>query len=798
MSEARVTERGLTAAEVAERVRLGRTNAVATAESRSLGHIVRANVLTPFNALLGSLLVVILLVAPIQDALFGGVIVANTLIGVVQEWRAKRTLDRLAVLGETRPRVRRDGSEHAVPDVEVVLDDVVLLGPGDKVPVDGTVLEAVGLEVDESLLTGEADPVGKQLGDAVRSGSFVAAGSGAFRATAVGPDAYAAQLAAQAREFRLVHSQLRTGIDRFIRLITWVLVPTALALLVTQLRHSPGVAAALAGTVAGVVPMVPEGLVLLTSVAFAVGVVRLGRYKVLVQELPAIEVLARVDTVCVDKTGTLTEPELRVLGVEPLDAQAPEAETALAALAAADPAPNPTLAAIAAAYPRPPDWPISEVEPFSSARKWSAAHFTGHGTWLLGGPDVLLPAGHPVLTGVRAHADQGQRVLLLAHGDGPAHDGPAGGVRPVALVLLGQQERPDAADTLDYFARQGVRVVVISGDDPRTVGAVARRVGVAGADDPRDARTLPEDADGLATVLDQASVYGRVSPQQKRAMVTALQAHGHVVAMTGDGVNDVLALKDADIGIAMGSGSGAAKAVAQLVLLEGRFATLPYVVAEGRRVIGNVERVASLFLTKTVYATLLAVAVAVARVPFPFLPRHLTLVGSLTIGIPAFFLALAPTLRRAPPGRFVPRVLRFSGPAGLACAAATYASYGLTRAAGAALPEARTTAVITLTLVALAVLVVIARPWTWWRLGLVAAMAAGFALVLAVPFGRDFFALSPSFAPPALLGYATALAVLPLLPLGWWLTGWRADQAVGRAVGPAADPAAGQVEVRSG
>ncbi|MFJ9664347.1 HAD-IC family P-type ATPase [Streptomyces sp. NPDC101219] len=742
---------GLTSAEVAERVARGQVNDVPVRSSRSMAEIVRANVFTRFNAIIGVLWVIMLIVAPIQDSLFGFVILANTGIGIIQEWRAKKTLDSLALIGEVRPTVRRDGTAVEVSTSQIVLGDLIEIGPGDKVVVDGTCAEADGLEIDESLLTGEADPVVKQPGDPVLSGSFVVAGGGAFQATKVGREAYAAQLAEEASRFTLVHSELRSGISTILKYVTWMMVPTAIGLIISQLvvKHNE-LRNSIARTVGGIVPMVPEGLVLLTSVAFAIGVIRLGRKQCLVQELPAIEGLARVDTVCLDKTGTLTEggmdvTELRVLG----DGDEAYLRKVLGELGSADPRPNASLQAIIDAYPDTTEWRLTDTLPFSSARKYSGAAFEEEPggrpvTWLLGAPDVLLAPGDPALAETVRMNEQGLRVLLLARArDGVDVDAPeaAEGVRPVALVVLEQRLRPDAADTLRYFAEQDVRAKVISGDNAVSVGAVAAKLGLEGST--VDARRLPSDPDGMAGALDEGTVFGRVTPQQKREMVGALQSHGHTVAMTGDGVNDVLALKDADIGVAMGSGSEATRAVAQIVLLNNSFATLPSVVAEGRRVIGNITRVATLFLVKTVYSVLLAILVVCWQVEYPFLPRHLTLLSTLTIGVPAFFLALAPNKERARP-HFVRRVMRYAIPGGALAALATFATYLIARhhySGPDALGAETSAATLTLFLISMWVLAIIARPYTWWRVGLVAAMGAGFLLVLVVPWLQEFFAL---------------------------------------------------------
>jgi cation-transporting ATPase E len=753
---ARFAQTGLSNRQVKDRVAQGRVNDLPEGPSRTVREIVRSNVITRFNLLISALLVVIVLVAPLQDALFAGVMIINTIIGIYQELKAKRTLDRLALLAAPRVRVVRDGKVQEIGVSAVVVQDVLEIAPGDQIVVDGRVLTASNLEVDESLLTGESDAIEKNPGDEVLSGSFVSAGGGRFMATKVGKDAYAVQLAEEAKRFTLVRSELRSGIDFILKLVSWLVGPTAALLVFSQLDASQSLKEALRGAVAGTVAMVPQGLVLVTSVAFAVGVVRLGRRDVLVQELPAIEGLARVDVVCLDKTGTLTQGKLAVDGVQTLSGE--DYAPALGALAQADPNPNATLAAVSAAFPPPDGWRATASVPFSSARKWSGATFTGMGTYVLGAPEVVL-GGADSETSRRAEllALEGTRVILLARtAQSLTGDRLPAGLDPVAFVLLSDQIKPEAPEILAFFAAQDVAIKVISGDHPRTVGKIAEQVGVPNAHQTIDARSLPDDPGALADVMESRSVFGRVTPHQKQAMVDALQSRGHVVAMTGDGVNDVLALKNADIGIAMGSGSGASRAVAQLVLLDSSFATVPQVVAEGRRVIANIERVANLYLTKTVYAFVLALAIGVAGWQFPFLPRHLTLIGTLTIGAPSFFLALAPSARRAVTG-FVRRVIRFSAPAGILAAAATFAAYWLARdQPDVNLDEARTTATLVLVLVGLFVLAVISRPFNPTRRTLILSMGGVLAVVFLVPVSRDFFALD--YPPMIVLTSAVGVA----------------------------------------
>ncbi len=751
---------GLTATEVAERVADGRVNSATDASSRSLGSIVRANVFTLFNLILSIGMVLILVSGDWQDAMFGIVLLANTLIGIVSEYRAKRTLDRLAILHATGAVALRDGESVSVPIGDIVQDDIVLLSTGDQVPADAVVLDAVGLEVDESLLTGESEEIVKKAGDEVLSGSAVVAGTGVVRVARVGPEGYANRLTAAARRYSLVTSELRTGINKVLVAVSWIIVPVTVLLFWSQLHSQGGLTQAIAdGTwrravvfaVAGVVGMIPEGLVLLTSINFALAAAILAKARVLVQELPAVEILARVDVLCVDKTGTITDGTVVLEAIDELGDDA-AVRPALAAFAA-DPQANATVAALHSGLAEVVPAVVDGQVPFSSARKWSAIA-TGSGTWVLGAPEVLLAgrddaAASSALDQVESRASAGLRVLVLAAAPSglPGTDRPLpADLAPAALAVLRERVRPDAEHTLAYFREQGVRVKVISGDNARTVGAIARVVRLDGDAAVRgvDARNLPsgadeESLDALAAALREDSAFGRVSPEQKRSIVKALQRDGHTVAMTGDGVNDALALKDADLGIAMGSAAGATKAVARLVLLDNRFATLPDVVAQGRRVIANMERVSNLFLTKTTYAALLAIVVVVLAWPYPFLPRHLTLVGSLTIGIPAFVLALAPNPRRYVPG-FLTRVLWFAVPAGVVSAAAVLAVYAPLHAAGDE-GQARTAATLVLLVIGLWVVGILARPLNAWRLALVASLAGAAALAFAIPLVREFLAL---------------------------------------------------------
>ncbi|KIS26129.1 ATPase [Arthrobacter sp. SPG23] len=769
---------GLSSADVSERVRGGLANLVSNASSRSIWDIFRANVLTLFNAIVAGSFVLLLALGQWQDALFGFAAVGNAVIGVVQEYRAKKSLDRLAVLNFPHARVLRDGAIQDIPTAEVVLDDVILLFAGDQVPADATVYDAHGLEIDESLLTGESNPVDKAPGTEVLAGSSVVGGQGRAQVIRVGDDSFAGKLTTQAKRFSLVNSEIRTGLNKVLRWITWGLLPVMAIVVNGEMQAQGGWNQALdtgawktaaVGAVASVIAMVPLGLVLMASVAFALGGLRLARDKVLIQELAAVEGLARVDMLCLDKTGTLTEGKIIFDGVH--DAGAAPAEGWQQALGwfGADPDANATARCLAAVYKDDGGLRPASSVPFASSRKWSAVSFnngSAPGAWVLGAPELVLEATTPgharALASAAGLASSGLRALVLAHAGRPMADREAEAAAlpsmlvPAAVLTFREKIRPDAAATLAYFRKQGVDLRILSGDDPRTVAAVARNVGLDAADG-YDARELPEDPELMADVLQNHTVFGRVTPAQKKAMVAALRSRGHVVAMTGDGVNDALALKEADIGIAMGSAAAATKAVSRLVLLDGRFDRLPGVVAEGRRVIANIERVSMLFLAKTAYAIALSVAFGGLLWGFPFLPRQLSATDGLTIGIPAFFLALMPNARLYRPG-FLKRSLTFAVPAGLIITAAVLAVNAYAAVAGVyGQDSVRTGSVMVLALVALWVLVVLSRPLNRWRLLIVASMYAGLFALLTVPVIADFFGIA---SPPDTLRNAALLAAV--------------------------------------
>lgn len=747
-------ERGLSAAEVAERVARGAVNRVKDRTSRSVASIVRENVLTLFNAIIVGASVIVLLFGDLRDGIFGGVMIINAVIGIVSELRAKRTLDSLAIVDAPQASVLRDGTLSVIPARDVVLDDVIELALGDQVSVDGTVLSSAGLEIDESLLTGESRPVKKKEGDQLLAGTSVVAGSGRMVATAVGERVYAQGLSEQARAFTRTVSEIQVSINRVLQVVSVMLLPVVALTFYSQNRIAGGSGGdwreALVLSVASVIGMIPQGLVLLTSMNFAIGSATLARRGVLVQELPAVEVLARVDCLCLDKTGTLTTGGIRVREV---DVVAGDADTVMSALAsAASDRTNATAEAIWAHVGENARSGASErIEwsvPFSSARKWSAWG-TGRESWILGAPEFVIDeavaTNAVLLERVRAIAAQGSRVVALVRADEAVVDDELPARRAVvALVVLEEDLREDAAETLDYFRSQGVHVRVISGDNPTTVGALAAQAGLTAPDGSparlMDARDLPEDltSEAFNDAIERHDVFGRVTPEQKRAMVGALQARDHCVAMTGDGVNDALALKDADLGIAMGNGTQATKAVAQIVLVDSKFSVLPGVLSEGRRIIANMERVSSLFLAKTTYAAVLVIVTALVGWRYPFLPRQFSYIDSLTIGIPAFFLALWPNPRRYVPG-FLRRTLSLAMPTGVILATAALVAFGIVEGP----PQAResTAAILSLMLGAIWLLVITSRPLSLWKWVLLASVISATVGGVLLPPVRGFFSM---------------------------------------------------------
>jgi cation-transporting P-type ATPase E len=751
LSSTAPADSGLTEAEARRRLEaLGPRGELPT--SRSYASIVRANTLTLFNLILATFLVVILAAGRPADALFAGVLVGNTAIGIIQEVRAKRTLDRLALLVAPHARVVRDGATRPVGADEVVSGDLVTLQPGDQVVADGTVARSVGLMLDESPLTGESHAVERAEGAALLSGSFVVEGAGSYLVERAGEASYAASLTGIAREYRHRRSPLELQIDRLLRVMVAGMAVLGSAFVWVLIRNDLPFREAAATATAGIVTLVPEGLVLLTSLTFAVAAVRLARRGMLVQALNAVEVLANVDTVCLDKTGTLTDGRLvleRVVAAPGRDSS--EVEARLASYAASAVTRTDTLDAVAAGLPGTAARADAEV-PFSSRWKWSAIALGGDAAPLvLGAPDVLAPGADE--TGVLA--EEGRRTLVFGICRAPLPD-PAPGVVPDGFELLGtvvleERMRHDAVATVEFLRGQGVAIKVLSGDAPATVAAVAERAGISAGPGPVSGSDgLPEDPEALAALAEERTVYGRLTPEDKRRLVEALSKSGRVVAMIGDGVNDVPAMKSSRLAIAFGGGSQLAKSVSDAVLVTDEFAVLPRAVAQGRRIIANVQRVARLFVTKSVFAACVIATFGLATASFPLLPRHLSLAAVFTVGVPGFVFALMPGESKREEESFLRRVARFSIPAGVVMAGAVMLAY-LTdhELRGRSEVDARTVAVTVMVAVGLYILLVLdrermqtSRAYAITVSVMVGALAVGYLAVLASPSLRDFFALS--------------------------------------------------------
>lgn len=765
---------GLTAAEVQQRIAEGKTNSARTQTSRTTAEILRANLVTRFNAIVSALVAVVLVFGHPIDAMFGLVMVANAVIGIVQELRAKRTLDRLHILVTPEVTVLRDDQKFKISVDDLVEGDWFEVEVGDQIPVDATVVEVRSLEVDESSLTGEADSASKLVGETVWSGSAVVSGSATLLATKVGDEAWVHQLVAEAKTFARTKSELADGVEQILRFISYGLVPVAALLFYSQTRSHTAVGEGLVAATAGVVGLIPQGLVLLISMAMAVAVIELGRRNVVVQELSAVEGLARADIVCLDKTGTLTTGRPVFDGVEPLgNPSEAEIVAALAAMVAGAATPTGSLLAIEESVGSQSSWVVESQVAFNSTRKWSSVSFAGQGTYVLGAPEILqrfLVTGSPAFSDrLQLLTSAAKRVLLLGHCPGAmtGEDEPED-LEALALVILSEELRSDAAEIISYFERQSVSVKIISGDSPTTVAAIGSTLGIAGVDKVIDMSTV---TDVTPEIASEHTIFGRVSPTQKRQIVERLQEQGHNVAMTGDGVNDIPSLKKANIGIAMNTATPATKAVAQVVLLDDNFARLPDVVAEGRRVVANMERVSSLFLTKTIYAALFAVVVGIFLLPFPLLPRHFTLVDSLTIGIPGFFLSFRHASDPIKPG-YLNRVLRFSIPAGLLAGGFTLGAYLTARGpGGSALSEARTISTLALSIAGFYILYRLIRPIDNYEGVLLGSLVAGFVVAFGVGPISNFYALvlpdheGGEFA-LAFIGLGVVLAQLVLQPWG--------------------------------
>lgn len=746
---------GLSPQQVARRMAQGLHNGDSGIKSKTEGQIIRENVFTFFNLLNFALALAVILVGSPRSALFMGVIFSNIIIGSFQGIRAKHTIDKLSLISSPKATVMRASRQFTVQVEDVVLDDILLLSSGGQICADATVV-AGECEVNESLLTGEADPILKRPGDPLLSGSFIVSGNCSAQVEHVGAESYANKIAGDAKYMKKRNSEIMNSIDFIVKIIGFAILPIGGLLFWKQFFVlGDTFQASVVSTAAAMVGMIPEGLVLLISLAFAVSVIKLSTHKTLVQDMYCVETLARVDTLCLDKTGTITEGSMQVDALEPFEGfTKEEMEEALTALVNTLSDNNPTFMALKDYLPEHTLWKAGEAVPFSSARKWSGVYFPGRGSYVMGAGEFILGrAFGAIKKKVEGCSQNGQRVLLLARAQGPFEDkGLPEGLVSMGLVLISDKIRKEAPSTLRYFADQGVDLKVISGDNAVTVANIARKAGLEHADRYVDATTLRTDEDIRRAVKDYA-VFGRVTPQQKLAFVKALKEDGHTVAMTGDGVNDVLALKEADCSVAMASGSDAARTVSNLVLLDSNFASMPVVVQEGRRSINNLQRSSSLFLVKTIFSALIGVLFIFINYSYPFEPIQQTLISSLTIGVPSFILALEPNNDRVK-GKFIFNVIRMCIPAALTMTANIVVLCTLTEPLGLTSAEASTMAVMTTAMTGFIMLFKVSAPFNTLRGLLFGGLLTAF--VLAYLFFGPFFALV-SLTLPMLI------ALMPLL-----------------------------------
>ncbi|NFN95559.1 cation-translocating P-type ATPase [Clostridium botulinum] len=758
---------GLSDKEVTERITEGKVNYIPKAPSRTLWQIIRANLFTSFNTINFILAIIVIIAGSPKNSIFAGVILVNTLIGIAQELRAKKTLEKLSVINEAYANVLRNGEVKKIPLEKIVLDDILYLDTGAQILADCEIISSVELEVDESMLTGESDSIIKYSDDKLFSGSFVVAGEAYAKVTSVGKETYASRLAEEAKKFKLINSELQNAINKIFRVIIWIIIPLSILLTVTQLMiNNVTWQQASIGTVAGIIGMIPEGLVLLTSATFIVAIVKLAKYDTLVQELCSTEVLARVDVLCLDKTGTLTEGNLKLVDIKNIgNIKSEDIDTVLAALIHNLPSNNATQKAILERYKESNNnLECTNKIVFSSKRKWGGATFKDLGTWVMGAPEIILNKEYSDIKSlVDEEAAKGRRVLLLGKvKNNKLNHKLSGEIEAVALILIEDIIREQAPDVLDYFNKQDVEVKIISGDNPLTVSTVAKKAGVNGWENAIDARNLPENEEKFNEMIKNNTVFGRVTPHQKKRIVKSLQNLGHTVAMTGDGVNDVLALKESDCGIAMANGSDATKAVAQLVLLKSDFSALPKVVEEGRKQINNLERVAELFLSKTVYSIILALVFSLLFLPFPVLPIQMSLVGSCAIGIPAFFLALLPNEGGVKKG-FLHRILTVSIPNGIFLALFTTLTFIISLYVGTSIEYSRTLALLMFAGVSMIILLKVSRPLTTFKFCLVVLMFGIVVIAFITPIGRVIFTLEKLKLRHWIISLAVIILSAPLI-----------------------------------
>ena len=736
---------GLNDEQVEERELRGMTNKVDNSISKSYLKIFTTNIFTLFN-LLNIFLACLIIIfnGQIKNMLFAGIAMINLVIGIIQEIRSKRALDKLSLVSAPSIEAVRNGQVVEISTDDIVIDDIIILKQGSQIPTDCIVVGGE-CEANESLLTGEQDDIHKGIGDQLMSGSFVQSGKCRARVMAVGEDTYASKLMSEAKKFKKSKSELMRSINWIIRIATIIIFPLGILMFITNMKHATSISGAVTSTVSSVIGMIPEGLVMLTSVALALGIVRLAKKRTLVQDLYSIEALARVDVLCLDKTGTITEGSMQVESVHVYSSKFGSPDDIMANLVNALGKNNATFEACAEYFSSNETYKVSKLMPFSSARKWSGASFSGVGTFIVGAPEFVLKERYSLVErNVNEYAMEGYRVLVLVTTPESLQDGAMDPAKMelVALIVLSDKIRSTASATFEYFEQQGVQLKVISGDNPLTVSKVAERAGMKNAEKYIDASVDLDTPDKIYEAAEKYTVFGRVSPSQKKELVAALKAHGHTVGMTGDGVNDVMALKESDCSIAMASGSDASRNVAQLVLLDSDFSSLPSVVSEGRRVINNIERASSLFLVKTTFSAVLSLLLIIFQFStYPFEPIQLTLINALFVGVPSFILALEPNDRRVK-GNFLSKVFKRALPAGLTVAFAVILVCWMYNDIGFDVsPQISTMSVFITASVSFVVLVQVCMPYTKDKIFMLALLLVAFIFAVSNSFLSEKFSL---------------------------------------------------------
>lgn len=758
---------GLSDDQVEERVLRDMVNYKPNTISKSYLKIFTTNIFTLFNFINVFLAAMILIFSgQVKNMLFAIIAVINLVIGIVQEIRSKVTLDKLSLISAPSMDIVRNGQVVALPTTDIVIDDIIILKQGSQIPTDCIVVEGE-CEVNESLLTGEQDDIHKQNGDTLMSGSFVQSGTCRARVIAVGEDTYASKLMSEAKKFKKSKSELMRSINWIIRIATIIIFPLGILMFKTNMTYANSVSSAVTVTVSSVIGMIPEGLVMLTSIALALGIIRLAKKRTLVQDLYSIEALARVDVLCLDKTGTITEGTMQVENVHVYSSRLGSVDDIMANMVSALGKNNATFEACAEYFSSNEKYEVLKLMPFSSARKWSGASFKDAGTFIVGAPEFVLKDKYNLVErDVNEYASQGFRVLVLVKTSEILKDAQMSTekMKIIALIVLSDKIRSTAKATFDYFEKQGVQLKVISGDNPLTVSKVAERAGLKNAEKYVDASVDLDTPDKIYEAAEKYTVFGRVTPSQKKELIAALKAHGHTVGMTGDGVNDVMALKESDCSIAMASGSDASRNVSQLVLLDSDFSALPSVVAEGRRVINNIERASSLFLVKTTFSAVLSLLLIIFQFStYPFEPIQLTLINTLFVGIPSFILALEPNDRRVK-GNFLSKVFKRALPAGLTVAfAITLVCWIYNDIGFDVSPQISTMSVYITAMVSYIVLMQVCMPYTKDKIFMLALLLVAFIFAVSNPFFSEMFTLV-SLYPDMIVKLVIILAcILPIM-----------------------------------